>query len=100
MKDFSNFLMTGEKINFDSSSGNFNIEIFDSETIKDLQAHRIGIAPINDCTEFRYSVNGKFFEKYYGIGESADNIRDTLWYFGSCHSMEIKDEGKYWLFSS
>ena len=93
LKDFSNFLMTGEKINFDSSSGNFNIEIFDSETIKDLQAHRIGIAPINDCTEFRYSLNGKFFEKYYGTGESADNIRDTLWYFGSCHSMEIKNEG-------
>lgn len=93
LKDFSNLLMTGEKINFDSSSGNVNIDIFDSETIKDLQAHRIGIAPINSRTEYRYLVNGKFFEKYYGTGESADNIKDTLWYIGSCYSMKIKNEG-------
>ncbi len=92
-EEFTNFLVTGETVEkiSDSSSGtDIDMNDFDYEAHKeDMQGKRIYITNIieeDGTEEYKYCVNGTFFEKYYE--DKEENVKDTFWFLGACYSLQ------------
>lgn len=90
VENTTNFLITGETIEkLPGISTVIDINDLDiTANVADVQAKRIYCSDLsNDVTEeYRYCVNGGFFEKYYGT--KKDNVKDTFWFLGACHSIQ------------